>query len=134
MPSDEPVPILPLSDQTASLLRATHQLPSLPATLSLLLLHLLELVEGPATAVQQVSVTLDPSRWGFRIHVDVDGLAADEYDRLAAGHGLGLVGRVALLELDGRDQQGVQRSCIVKVRRALQPAARQGAGADMELP
>jgi hypothetical protein len=114
-----PSSIQPLSARTVSLLQASQSLPSLPATLSYLLLHLLEL----APAASQLSITLDPARWAVKIQLDGEGLKPTAYDQVAACQGLGLVGRVGLLELEGRNRTGAQRTCIVKVRlKHAQPA------------
>lgn len=113
-----PAPILPLTVQTVSLLRASQLLPSLPATLLYLLRHLLDL----APAASQLSLTLDPARWAVTIQLDGQGLETAAYNQLAAGEGIGLVGRVSLLELEGRDRTtGALRTTIVKVRPRAAP-------------
>lgn len=105
--------ILPLTAETASLLRASHLLPSLPATLSHLLLHLLELVPAPF----QLSLTLEPAKWGFTIQLDSKDLELESFGQILTSQEIELVSQVGLLELEGRDRAGAQRTCSMKVCR-----------------
>lgn len=103
-----------LSDSTAALLQATQLLSSLPSTLLYLLDHLLE----AAPSMTQVGLTLDTARWGFKIQLDTarDPIEDQRLEAIARGEGVGLVGRLALLEVEAKDEAGAAGSCLIKVK------------------
>lgn len=103
-----------LSDSTATLLQATQLLSSLPSTLLYLLDHLLE--AAPSTT--QIGLTLDTARWGLKIQLDTarDLIEDQHLEAIVRGEGIGLVGRLALLEVEAKDEGGAAGSCLIKVR------------------